>query len=119
AIADSRALDIRSAFRTLQARTLAFYKANPVTTEIWPGTHADHTLRAVNNTDNQANIARIAELIYVFKPDADPDLVRKTAMLVLITTAPVIRYCVTLPDNLTEGILDLHLDQVVFTLSSI
>lgn len=119
AISESEGADIRTAIATLQSRTLAFYKSNPVVTEIWPGTHADHTLRAVNQADNQANIQRIAQLVRSLKPDIEAEAARKAALLILITTAPVIRHCVTLPPEITEGVLEMHLDQVVFTISSL
>jgi len=119
AIADSKGANVRETFATLQSRTLDFYKANPVTTEIWPGTHADQTLRAVNNSDNEANIQRMADLIQFLRPDVTRIIARKSALLILITTAPVIRYCVTLPPDAIEGVLQMHLDQVEFLVSSL
>lgn len=118
-VADAEGLGTEAALALMQARTLEFYDRYPVVAEIWPGTHSDHSLRALNGRDNQINIKMLAGFVIRLNRHIGPEHAIVIATLILTTTAPVTRVSRSLPDLLGPALRDAQVRQLSLLIDSI
>lgn len=111
-VAHARTLSVHAALSHMQNETVNFYNAHPVAAEIWPGTHGDHALRALNGKDNRVNIAMLAGLVRDLNNQIDEQKSLIIATLILTTTAPVTRVSLSLPDAMGEYLRQAQVEQL-------
>lgn len=118
-VADAEGMATKAALSLMQNRTLDFYERYPVVAEIWPGTHSDHSLRALNGRDNQVNIKMLAGFVVRLNEHITPDHAMVIATLILTTTAPVTRVSKSLPDPIGPALRDAQVRQLSLLIDSI
>ncbi|MBN9242682.1 MAG: TetR family transcriptional regulator [Mesorhizobium sp.] len=74
--------DFRSAFNGLVDTYYALFLAEPVMRDIWSGTQADRTLRALELADSRASAALLAKALLAAQPGREREAAERTAFFV-------------------------------------
>ena len=116
AFAGADPTDIRSSLAKVQAAIVDYYRANPVTSRIWPGVHADLALGAMDTSDTEHNYEAIREFFVRACPNADAARLDAVARLAAFTAGQLYRHALELPEEKQNALLAEYHDMICSTL---
>ena len=97
----------------LQNAAFEFYRARPVTREIWPGIQAEQDLRKLDRHDSEETSQLVGLLLDTLCPGLPAPELTALARYVVYASAPVFRLAVDLPPAESERVLAAQFDAIL------
>ncbi|MEL7487367.1 MAG: TetR/AcrR family transcriptional regulator [Pseudomonadota bacterium] len=111
--------ELHDALDRVQSTMFKFYRDNPVTLEIWPGTNSDPELRALDQRDTQENADAFAAVVTQFRPDAAREDARAAALLIVLSAGNILRHAVSLKARQRNKILRMNITATMALIQSL